>query len=171
MKNTRKMVLLALFVAQALVLSIVESWIPVPVPIPGIKLGLANIITIMVIAFWGFPETLAMVVARVTLASLYTGGFVVFLFSITGGILSAVVMLFAYKWLSKRLSILGVSILGSIAHNVGQLTVAAIVMQDWSVMTYLPVLLISGIIMGCFVGLSSNYLMSALKKTGIFNSK
>lgn len=171
MKNTQKMILLALFVAQALVLSIVESWIPVPVPIYGIKLGLANIITIIVIAFWGLPETLVVVIVRVTLASLYTGGFIIFLFSISGGILSAVVMALAYKWLSRKLSILGVSILGSIAHNVGQLGVATIVMRDWAVMMYLPVLLISGIIMGCFVGLSSNYLMSALKKTGIFNSK
>lgn len=171
MKNTRKMVLLALFVAQALVLSIIESGFTLPIPIYGIKLGLANIITIIVIAFWGLPETLVVVIARVTLASLYTGGFIIFLFSISGGILSAVVMALAYKWLSRKLSILGVSILGSIAHNVGQLGVATIVMRDWAVMMYLPVLLISGIIMGCFVGLSSNYLISALKKTGIFNSK
>lgn len=160
---------MALFVAQALVLSIVESWwFLVPLPIPGVKLGLSNIITLVVIAFYGFPAALLVVVVRVMLASLFTGGF---LFSISGGILSTLVMGLAYKKLSKVLSILGVSVLGSIAHNIGQLAMACIYMKDLSVMGYLPVLLISGIIMGCFVGLCGNFIIHSLKKTGIFTSK
>lgn len=164
------MVLLALFIAQALVLSIVESWIPIPVPVPGIKLGLANIITMIVIAFFGFRDTLIVVIIRGLLSSLYTGGFVMFLFSISGGILSAIVMNIAYKKLSKALSIIGISILGSISHNIGQLVVASIIMKDLSVFMYLPVLMLSAIVMGCFVGISSNYLIKALKKTDIFKS-
>lgn len=169
MMNTRKMVLLGLFVAQALILSIVESWIPVPVGIPGIKLGLANIITLIVIIFFDFKDTLFVVSIRCLLASIFGGGFIVFLFSVAGGILSSVVMAFLYKKMSKYFSIIGISIAGAVFHNFGQITVASITMRDLSVVTYLPILLISGIIMGCFIGLCTTFLTRALEKTRIFN--
>jgi len=168
LKNTRKPVLLALFTAQAIVLSIVESWLPIPVGIPGVKLGLANIITLAVIIFFGFKEALAVVIVRTVLVSFFTGGPMVFLFSAAGGFLSTAVMAVLYRRMSKIFSIIGVSIAGAIMHNFGQLLVASFVMKEVSVLMYLPILMISGIIMGCFVGLCTNFLVKALKKTNIF---
>jgi heptaprenyl diphosphate synthase len=169
MKNTRRLILLGLLVSQALILSIVESWIPLPVAIPGVKLGLANIITLIAIIFFGFREAFLIMCIRVLLSSLYGGGWVVFWFSLAGGILSTIMMGFLYKWASKVFSIIGISIAGSIMHNVGQLIAASIVMRELSVMGYLPVLLVSGIIMGCFVGLCTNFLTKALEKTRILS--
>jgi len=167
MKNIRRLTLLGLLVSQALVLSIVESWIPLPVAIPGVKLGLANIITLITIIFFSFKEAFLIMFMRVLLSSFFGGGWVVFWFSLAGGILSTIMMGVLYKWASKVLSIIGISIVGSIMHNIGQLIAASIIMKELSVMGYLPVLLISGIIMGYFVGLCTNFLTKALNKTKI----
>ncbi|MGI6777023.1 MAG: Gx transporter family protein [Acetivibrionales bacterium] len=169
MSSTKKLVLIALFVSQALVLSIIESWIPLPVAIPGVKLGLSNIITLIAIIFFGFKEAIIIVIIRTFLASLYTGGFSVLLFSITGGVLSAIVMALLYKKFASAFSIIGISVAGAIMHNIGQLMVASLIMQELSVFFYLPVLLVSGILTGCFVGLCTNFLAKALNKTKLFD--
>lgn len=164
MNKTRRIVLLALLISQALVLSIVESWIPLPIAIPGVKLGLANIVTMIVIVFFGFRDAIIVTVIRTALASMFGGGFIIFLFSFTGGILSAFVMAILYKKASKVMSILGISIAGAVTHNAGQLAMASIQMKTVSVMTYLPILLVSGVIMGCFIGFCTTYLSKSLEK-------
>ncbi|WP_026073997.1 Gx transporter family protein [Acetivibrio cellulolyticus] len=166
--NTKRIVILGLMVAQALVLSIIESWIPVLVPVPGVKLGLANIITLVVIIFFDLKDALAVVLLRCVLSSIFGGGLTGFLFSIAGGLLSAIVMYFLYKRGSKVFSIIGISIAGAVCHNLGQVVIASFVMKDIVVYTILPVLLISGVIMGLFVGLCSNFLEKALRNTKIF---
>ena len=171
MKNTKKLALLALMVSQALILSIVESWIPVPVAIPGVKLGLANIVTLLAIIFFGTRDALIVVCIRVALSSLFGGGLLIFTFSIAGGILSTITMAFLYKKMYNFFSILGISIVGAIMHNIGQLSMASVVMKDFSVLSYLPVLFISGIIMGCIVGICTKMLVPALEKTGIFSQR
>ena len=168
MKNTKRIVLLAIMVSQALILSIIESWIPNPVPIPGVKLGLANIITVIAIAFFGFREALLVVFMRCAISSIYTGGVIVFLFSISGGVLSTAVMSFLHKKLSQLFSITGVSVAGAIFHNIGQLLMAGFIMKEMLILTYLPILLVSGIVVGCFVGLCSSFLARALGRTNIF---
>lgn len=162
---TKRLVMLSMMVSQALVLSIVESWIPNPIPIPGVKLGFANIITLIVIIFFGFKEALGVMFVRVVLSSLYAGGLVILLFSLAGGTLSTIVMAVLYKRASKVLSIIGISVAGAIMHNLGQLSMASLIMRELSVLAYLPVLLLSGIIMGCFVGICTNFYAKALKKT------
>ncbi|MCX8129001.1 MAG: Gx transporter family protein [Clostridia bacterium] len=169
MKNTKKLVLLAIMVSQALVLSLVESWIPVPTFVYGIKLGLANIVTLVVIVFFGFKDALLVVLVRCALAALFGGGFVVFLFSITGGILSTIVMSFLFKKLSKVFSLIGISIAGAVTHNLGQIIIAILVMKTLSVAAYLPVLLVSGVVMGCFVGLCSSFLCTVLRRNNVIN--
>lgn len=170
MNSTRKTVLLAILVSQALVLSIIESWIPVPVPVYGVKLGLANIITVIVIVFFGLRETCSVVVARTILTSIFVGqGFSYFLFSIAGGLLSALVMSMLYRVRPGFFSITGISLAGAVAHNIGQIIVAGIIMKDFAVVMYLPVLLVSGCITGFFVGLVSNYLKTALEKARVFS--
>lgn len=169
MKKTRMMVLLAILLSQALVLSIVESWILLPIPIPGVKLGLANIITMIVIMFFGYREALLLVLLRTAISSIYGGGFLVFLFSVTGGVLSASVMAFLYKRLSKTFSTVGISVAGAITHNIGQLLIASLILKELLIITYLPILLIAGVITGLFVGFCSNILATALRKTKSFD--
>jgi len=156
-------------VALALVLSIIESWFPVPLPVPGVKLGLANIITITVIIFYDFKDAVSVVFIRCILASIFGGGVTGFLFSISGGILSTVVMYLLYKRGSKLFSTIGISIAGAVLHNIAQIVIASIIMKDTAVYFILPVLLISGLIMGFFVGLCSGFLEKAIRNTKIFD--
>jgi heptaprenyl diphosphate synthase len=169
MFKTRHMVLLSLMVSQALILSIIEQWIAIPSVVPGVKLGLANIVTLIVIIFFGLKDALVVVTARCLLASMFGGGLALFPFSFVGGVLSALIMYLMYKRFEKVFSTIGISVAGSIMHNLGQLAVASIMMWDVSVFGYLPILLVSGIIMGCFVGVCTYFLVSALKKTRLFN--
>ena len=168
MTKTRHLVLLALFVSQALILSIIESWIAIPSPVPGVKLGLANIITLVTIIFFGLKDTLGVVTVRCILASLLGGGFVLLPYSLAGGILSAAVMYLLKKRMDKSLSLVGISIAGAVAHNLGQLSVAAFMTGGFAVFGYLPVLLASGLVTGCFIGLCAGFLVNALKKTRLF---
>nr|WP_276020679.1 Gx transporter family protein [Acetivibrio straminisolvens] len=161
--------MLGLFVSQALILSLIESWISIPTPVPGVKLGLANIITVIAIIFFGFREAVSVVIVRCVLSSIFGGGgWMLFLFSVTGGVLSAVVMSVLFKSGNNKFSITGISIAGAISHNIGQILIAALLMKDLAVAVVLPVLLISGCIMGFFVGLVSSFLENALRKTKIF---
>lgn len=169
MKKTKKTVILALMVSQALILSIIETWIPVPVILPGVKLGLANIVTIVAIVFFGLKEAMMILVARTLLSSLFGGGLVIFLFSIVGGIFSTFVMWVMYKYLARVFSLVGISVAGAIMHNVGQLFMASIVLKETAVFGYLPVLLVSGVIMGLFVGLVGTLLVKALRASGIIS--
>lgn len=169
MSKTKHLVILALFISQALILSIIESWIAIPSPVPGVKLGLANIITLVTIVFFGFKDVLVLVTVRSLLGSLLGGGFVLFPYSLAGGLLSAVVMYIFRKKMDKSFSLVGISIAGAIAHNLGQLSVAAFMMGGPAVFGYLPVLMVSGVIMGCFIGFTTNFLIKALKKTRMFD--
>jgi heptaprenyl diphosphate synthase len=167
--SVKKTVLLGLLISQALVLSIIESWIQIPVPVPGVKLGLANIITVVVIVYFGFREALTVVVVRCVLTSFFGGGgWMFFFFSAAGGILSTMIMSILYKTGRNKFSLTGISIAGAITHNIGQLLVAVFFMRDLAVAVYLPVLLVSGCIMGFFVGFVSNLLVNALKKTKMY---
>ena len=172
LKSTRKLALLSLMVSQALILSIIESWIPVTAItlVPGIKLGLANIITVIVIVFFGSKEAFLVVFVRCALASMFGGGLIVFLFSVTGGLLSTAVMVFLYKKASNVFSLTGVSVAGAVAHNLGQIIIASFIMKTSAVLVNLPMLLIAAIVMGCFIGLCSNSLAGALRKTNIFRN-
>lgn len=168
MTDLRRLVLLALMVAQAMILSIVETWIPVPTVIPGVKLGLANIITLIVVMHFGLRDALTVVTVRCILTSMFAGGISLLPFSLTGGILSTLAMYFLYRRFSKTFSTVGISVGGSAMHNIGQLLAASVVMRDLAVFGYLPILMVSGIIMGCFIGVCAHFLSAALKKTGLF---
>jgi heptaprenyl diphosphate synthase len=165
--NIKKIVLLSVLASLALVLSIIEAWIQIPIGIPGVKLGLANVITIVLLIFFSFSDALIIILIRCTLSSLFMGGPVIFMFSICGGILSAAIMWVLLKTSQKWLSLVGISMAGSIGHNIAQIAVACFIMNDLSVATYLPVVLISGIIMGCFVGYCTTFLVKAIKKLNI----
>lgn len=165
--RTRKLTMLAVFVSLAMILSVVENLIPIPIAVPGVKLGLANIITVLVILKFGPKEAFVVVFLRCLLVSMLFGGPIIFLFSVTGGLLSTLVMVLLYKYFGKVFSILGISVAGSIAHNIGQITIACIILNEFLIVTYLPVLLVTGIITGVFVGILSGFVNDALKKIKI----
>lgn len=162
MKNTKKLVFMALLTAVALVIWVVEAQIPVPVPIPGIKLGLASAVTLTAMALLGRRDALAVLLARVVLGSLFTGSFSAILFSLTGGVLSwAVMALTLNRFREGRLWV--VSVFGAVAHNAGQLLAAMTVTKTASLAAYAPALLCAGIITGAFTGVASMYLHKALR--------
>lgn len=168
MKQTKHTALMGLMVSQALVLSVAESWIPIPAVVPGVKLGLANIVTLLTIVLLGYRDALLVVFLRCILASFFSGGIMPFLFSVAGGLLSTAVMSVLFYRLRSQMSVAGISVAGSVAHNIGQLTVAAVVLKDVAVFSYLPLLIISGVIMGIFIGVCAGLLLKALKKTRLF---
>ena len=124
--KTKKMVFLGLMVGYSLILYILETYIPNPfiVFFPGAKLGLTNIITLVSLLIFGFKETFIIVTVRVILSSIFAGPMSYLLFSIGGAYLSLIVMFLVNK--IKGFSVIGVSIAGAIAHNIGQLLVASI---------------------------------------------
>ncbi|MHB8064554.1 MAG: Gx transporter family protein [Ruminiclostridium sp.] len=169
-KQIKKIALLAVLASQALVLSIIEAWIPIPIGIPGIKLGLASIITIIILISYSLSDALIIILIRCIVSSLFLGGPVIFIFSLCGGISSATIMWVLLKKMQNWFSLIGISIAGSIAHNIAQITVACLIMNDLSVAAYFPVLMISGIVMGSFTGYCSNFLVIAVKKLNIITN-
>ena len=158
MKSTKRLTTVAMFISAALVLHVVEGMLPVPFAAPGVKLGLANVVTLVAIMFFKFREILLIVILRCLLGSLFGGSISGFLFSITGGILSAVSMWFFYNKLGKYFSLIGISIIGAIFHNIGQLLAASLIIADFRIYIYLPVLMIASVITGIFIGIVCSYM-------------
>jgi len=160
--QTRKLALLSILLAFALALHIFERNLPLPMAVPGVKLGLANIITLLAIIIFGFREAALIVFMRTFLGAVFGGGFLAFVFSLAGGLLSTIIMALMYKKFNKYFSIPAVSITGAVFHNIGQITVASFVIENISLFYYLPVLLFSGIITGFFIGMAVKFLLKPL---------
>lgn len=157
--KTRRLVFLGILTAISLTIYLAEAQIPIPVA--GVKLGLANIVTLFALCLLGPWDALAVLVLRCTLGSIFTGQLISFLYSITGGLFSFLIMLLARKITTDR-QIFVVSVLGAIAHNLGQITVAILLTATPGLLIYLPVLLISGIVTGVFTGVAAQYLVAHL---------
>lgn len=153
---------LGLLLTLALILSYVESLIPIFVSVPGVKLGLANLVVL--ICLYAYPAKYAFLLSgmRVVLAGLLFGSMFSILYSLAGAFLSLVVMLLAKKLF--KLGILGVSILGGVFHNVGQLLVAIAVVSNYRIGYLFPYLLLSGILTGAIIGFIANMIVPYLKK-------
>jgi heptaprenyl diphosphate synthase len=149
MNNRSRVAFLGLFTAFAMILSFVESQIPTFVAIPGIKLGLPNIAIIIILYKFGYKEAITVSLLRVLLTSLLFGTVLSMLYSIAGAVLSFIAMILFKKFLS----IVTVSVIGGVCHNIGQIVVACLVTETAQLMYYLPVLIISGVIAGIVVGL------------------
>lgn len=163
MKSTRKMVILSLLVSQALVLQVIERMIPVPIPVPGVKLGLANVISLFTIIIFGWKDAMLIVFLRTILGSFFGGGVSSFLYSFTGGIISTIAMAILYKYFKNVFSIIAISVVGAVFHNLGQIIIASLVVSNVNLFFYLPVLLISAVLTGIFIGLTVQYTMKPLK--------
>ena len=149
MKN--KIAYWGVFLALALVCSYVESLIPISFGIPGVKLGLTNIVVILMLYTIGARDAILISVLRIILAGFMFGNAFSIIYSLAGGILSFVVMLLLKN--TGKLKILSISTAGGISHNVGQLIVAALVVENYNILFYVPVLIIAGIITGFLIGL------------------
>lgn len=162
MSNTRRIVIIALFVALAAALSIVERSIILPGAPPGVKLGLANVMTLLSILMLGYKDAFLVVAVRCLLGALLGGNPVSFLFSITGGLLSALVMIVMWHYFRNHISIVNISVIGAVCHNVGQLIVAALLARDFLVYIMLPVLMASSVITGYVVGVITRQVHKSL---------
>ncbi|MED5017964.1 Gx transporter family protein [Paenibacillus chibensis] len=166
----KKTVMIAIFAAVAVVLSIAESMIPVNIQIPGAKLGLANIMILTCLYFLRARDALTLVVLKTILTAFIFGTFSSLLFSLFGSLFSFAIMALLMKLGRRQLSLVGISIAGGIAHNIGQLAAASIVFSTLNIFYYLPALLISGIATGILVGIAVRYLVPALSRLSLFDA-
>ena len=164
MKKLNKMIFLSLLVSIGLALSVLESAIPLPITVPGAKLGLSNMVILITLVLFGFKEGLIVGVLKSIVFVLVTGSISSLFYSLSGAILSCFAMYFVYKFFSKIFSLIGVSIFGAVAHNIAQVTVASLMMNNSRIYSYLPILLLMSLFTGYFVGLSSIYISSNLEK-------
>ena len=151
--NVRKLTVSALLTAVALALSYVERFIPLNllIPLPGIKLGLANVVTMFALYALGPGYVAGILLSRCILGSVFAGSVSSLMFSLSGGILSYFVMLTAKNL--KVFSVFGVSVLGASAHNTGQILIAMVLMKSTAIAGYLPVLLITSCVTGIVTAL------------------
>ncbi len=166
MAKTKKLVFMALLTAVALTIFVIENQIPAPVPIPGVKLGLANIITLVAIRLLGKKEAGAILLVRILMGAMFAGSPSTLLFSAAGGTLAYLLMCALTSVFSDR-QLWIVSALAGVAHNAGQLAACMLVVKTPGVMAYAPILAVSGILTGIFTGFAAQYLLEALKKLKI----
>ena len=164
--QTRRIAACGLLTAVALVLSLVERMFPLSaaVPIPGIKLGLANVVTLFALVRLNRRDALAILLIRVTLASVFMGSVTSFLFALSGGLLAMLTMSLLLPGRGRWVSLVGVSIAGAAAHNVGQICAAMLVLRSVYAAAYLPLLLLSALAMGFSTGIVSRVTIEHLEK-------
>lgn len=159
--SSRMTALCGVFIALAMVLSYLESLVPISFAIPGIKLGLANIVTIIALVKLGLKPALIISIGRVLLSGLLFGNPATIMYSMAGALLSIAVMFIVRKL--KLLAITGTSVCGAVAHNLGQLIVAAIVIENTKIFYYMAVLSVSGIIAGVLIGLLAGIIIKNIR--------
>lgn len=157
--KTRRMVLLGLLTAIALTIFMLEAQLPAPIPVPGVKLGLANIVTVFTVFLLGSREGVLVLAARVFLGSVFAGNFGTILYSAAGGALAIFVTIGLKKILKEnQLWVAGCA--GAVAHSVGQMAVALWVSGTWGLLYYLPILIAVSIVTGLFTGLCAQFLLN-----------
>lgn len=164
MDKNRRYAIVIILVTNAILISLLESIIPIPIPVPGIKLGLANIITLLALVFLPLGDVLLVVTIRCFVVALLTRGVTMLPFSLSGGILSALVMVFLYRKMSRYLSIKGISVVGALIHNTAQITVATILIGEKVILLYLPVLLVSAVVTGFITGAIGEIAISEIEE-------
>lgn len=147
----KKVARIGVFVALAMIFSYIEVLIPFNFGIPGIKLGVANIVTVTSLYLFSTGEAFGISMIRILLMGVLFGNGLSLVYSLAGGLLSFLIM-----WIGKKtdwFSVMGVSIAGGVFHNVGQIVAAMLVLQNTVIVGYLPVLLIAGVLTGYLIGL------------------
>ncbi|MCD6321945.1 MAG: Gx transporter family protein [Clostridiales bacterium] len=169
---TRKIALSGIFISMALVLSFFEGLIPMSIGVPGVKLGLANIVALTALFVLGPVYAVLIQIGRVILSALLFGNLAGLLYSLSGGLLSILAMVLLYKVKKPLFGIVAISVLGAVFHNIGQITAASLIVQDLRISYYLPILMLFGVAAGIFVGFTCKYLIKGLngiKSIGLYN--
>lgn len=162
--TTKRIALCAMLIALAMIFSYVEALIPFNFGVPGMKLGIANLVMVTGLYFLPTADVFIISIARILLVGSLFGNGMSIIYSLAGGILSLIVMTLLKR--IKGFSIVGVSIAGGICHNIGQIIVAAIVVENIKILYYFPALLIAGVITGTLIGIVSGRVLAAIQKTG-----
>lgn len=160
---SKKIATTAVFTALALIFSYIEAVLPLNLGIPGVKLGIANIVIVAALYQLGIKEAVGISIIRVFIIGLLFGNIVSLIYSLSGAVLSLAGMILCKK---LKLSVIGVSAIGGTLHNFGQLIAAAVMLRSSALVYYLPVLLIAGLITGILIGLVS---LPIIKNINIIN--
>lgn len=167
--RTKKLTLFAILCAVGLVLGLLESTLPVLLVVPGGKIGLANIVTMMVFCLFSFPETIAFALARSLLTSVLYSGMTAFFYSATGSVLSVVSMYLFRKLLKNRVTETGLSVIGATAFQIGQLAVACVVLNSIQVLRYFPALGVVSAFAGLITGYMAKMMIPYIKRKNLQN--
>ena len=162
MKKSSRIASLGVFLALALILSYVETLIPINFGVPGMKLGLANMVVVILLFLFTPGEAFLVSIVRILLSGLLFGNGASVIYSLAGGLLSFLVMYLCFRFLKMKM--IPLSCIGAVSHNTGQLIAAAVLVTNYNIVFYLPVLLASGIITGLIIGTLSAAVHSRLKK-------
>ncbi|MDY3118540.1 MAG: Gx transporter family protein [Peptoniphilus sp.] len=160
----RKQIFLGLLVAIAVAIGFLESM--VPIPMPGARLGLSNTVILTTLVVFGPKEGFVVAVLKSVLLMLVTGSVTGFFYSGAGAVLSSLAMIVALKTI-KSASLIGISLIGSFFHNLGQVFTAIVMVHNMGLLTYLPLLLLLGLFTGYFVGLTAIYASRHLERIGV----
>lgn len=160
--KSKKIATYGLLIALAFILSYIETLFPMPVPVPGIKLGLANLVVLTALYSMGVKEAFVLSMIRIVLVGFTFGSPATMLYSLAGGLLSWFLMS-VFKQ-SKLFSLVGVSIIGGISHNIGQIVMAMFIVENMNLVYYLPFLLISGVATGTVIGILGAMIVKRIKK-------
>ena len=165
MTSTKRIVYFGILTSLGLALHIVEGLIPNPFVgiVPGAKIGLANIIGLMTLVLFGLRFALSVNLMRVFMAGLLTGAVTSMMYGLAGALLSTFLMWIALNLLSRFLSLVGVSVLGALGHNVAQLSVASLMIQNIRIFVYLPFMMFASILTGIFIGLTAYFVLKKIK--------
>lgn len=158
----KKTAYIGLFLSLALILSYLETLIPIHFGIFGVKLGLTNVVVVLMLYLIGAKEAFGISMIRIIMVTFLFGNAFSMIYSFAGGILSFIVMYFLKK--TKKFHCVSVSVAGGMMHNIGQLIVAAIVVETYSIFYYIPVLIVAGVITGFLIGVVSQELIFRLEK-------
>lgn len=158
--RTKRLALSAILAALAMIFSYIEALFPLPVPVPGIKVGLANLVIIIAIYRLGFKNAFLINVIRILTTGLLFTGLFGAIYSLSGGILSLMAMYLLYR--TDKFSMVGVSMAGGVFHNLGQLITACIIMSNYRLMSYFSVLVFAGMISGILIGVAAHLVYQKL---------
>lgn len=164
---SKKVPRMALMVALAMIFSYVEALIPINFGLPGMKLGLANLVVVIGLYLFPAGEIFLISMIRILLVGVLFGNGTSIIYSLAGGILSFLVMLLIKQ--IKGFSITGVSIAGGVTHNIGQIAAAAFLLENTKIVYYLPVLLVSGAVTGLIIGVLAGRIIPVIRRTGYVN--
>lgn len=164
MNGTRRIVIIGLLVALGLIMHFVESMIPMTAIVPGAKLGLANIVSLLGLILFGFQGGFQILILRILLGALLAGTFMTinFYLSLSGGIISFMAMYLVYRYLRRRFSLVGISVIGAAFHNLGQIIIAYFLIDNPGIFYYLPYLILLAVPTGIGVGLVTHFTVNYL---------